>query len=281
MPNTLTAITSIVSQFNHFIPKGANVENRIQQIGVALEAYVKDLFSDSFLINSEQKEARYLEVFSYTGNPNRPPDVMLRGGDAIEIKKMTTLTADIHLNSSYPKHKLSIDSPFISTECRNCEEWTEKDLIYAIGYTPNDELRLLWLIYGDCYAANISTYSDLKHALSEGISGLPNIEFNETNELARITNVDPLGITNLRVRGMWTIQHPNVIFDNLVTYDRETQFQIICLMRTTKYYNFAEADRIALEATNNNNLEISDVSISDPNDPQANIDCKLITFKIY
>ena len=41
--------------------------------------------------------------------------------------------AQIALNSSYPTAKLYSDSPMITKACRESEEWTEKDLLYAIG----------------------------------------------------------------------------------------------------------------------------------------------------
>lgn len=44
------------------------------------------------------------ETFCYLGNPNNPPDSMLKnGGDAIEVKKIEAPNAALALNSSYPK----------------------------------------------------------------------------------------------------------------------------------------------------------------------------------
>ena len=39
--------------------------------------------------------------------------------------------SQIALNSSYPKDKLYADSPMITQECRECENWREKDIIYV------------------------------------------------------------------------------------------------------------------------------------------------------
>ena len=41
----------------------------------------------------------------------------------------------------------------ITKDCRNCEDWQEKDIIYTIGIFKAKKLNLLWMIYGDCYAA--------------------------------------------------------------------------------------------------------------------------------
>lgn len=281
MPNTLTAITALVTHHNTILKHGNKSGNRIQHVGAALETYVKDLYADSFLLNKTQKLKRYNQVFSHTGSNNKPPDSMLKGGDAIEIKKLDSLNGEIQLNSSYPKHKLKSDNPYISKKCRDCEVWSEKDIIYAIGSTQDEQLRLLWLVYGDCYAADIKIYTDLKQTISDGINKIPNVVFNETNELGRVNLVDPLKIASLRVRGMWIMQHPNVVFSSLNAFDPQTKFQLICLFRNTKYLSFAKADRLIFEGINNPNLEIKKVSVRDPNNPQVNIDCKLITYKIY
>lgn len=62
------------------------------------------------------------EVFSYLGNNSNPPDAMLRNGDAIEVKKIESLSSALTLNSS-----------MISTACREAEQWSEKDMIYVVG----------------------------------------------------------------------------------------------------------------------------------------------------
>jgi hypothetical protein len=48
----------------------------------------------------------------------------------------------------------------ITTACRACEEWEVKDMIYATGHLPKEEeqLKSLWLIYGECFCANIEVY---------------------------------------------------------------------------------------------------------------------------
>lgn len=52
---------------------------------------------------------------------NNPPDFMLSGGDAVEVKKIESPDAALALNSSYPKHTLKSSSPLISTACREAE----------------------------------------------------------------------------------------------------------------------------------------------------------------
>lgn len=56
--------------------------------------------------------------FSYIGNQNNPPDLMIKHGDAIEIKKIQTANANLVLNSSYPKDKLYANNPMITKTVR-------------------------------------------------------------------------------------------------------------------------------------------------------------------
>ena len=175
--------------------------NRANSAGESLENYIKDVFCGT--LDTADENARNLvfsQHFSYLGNQNNPPDMMIRGGDAIEVKKMEGSGSGIALNSSYPKDKLYADSSMITDACKSAETWTEKDLLYAVGVAKKGILSSLWFVYGDCYAANKSTYEEIFNKISNGIHAIPSIEFAETNELARVNRVDPLGITYFRIR---------------------------------------------------------------------------------
>ena len=87
---------------------------------------------------------------------------------------------------------------------------------FAIGHVPkkSKNLKSLWFIFGDCYAADSNTYEKVEKKISQQITSIQNMEINsETNELSGVKNVDPLNITYLRVRGMWIIEHPKKVFD--------------------------------------------------------------------
>jgi hypothetical protein len=57
-------------------------------VGEALESFVKDAFVNCIRTESEiEKLEKYNEAFSWLGNQNHPPDIMIKGGDAIEVKK--------------------------------------------------------------------------------------------------------------------------------------------------------------------------------------------------
>lgn len=63
-------------------------KNRANDTGTALEQYIKDLFAGTFDRKTESERLECIsKTFSYLGNDNNPPDIMLRNGDALEVKK--------------------------------------------------------------------------------------------------------------------------------------------------------------------------------------------------
>jgi len=257
----------------------ANGRNRANNMGEALEAYVKDLLCDTFDVQNETEKNRiYSEKFSYIGNQNNPPDLMIANGDAIEVKKIESIGSQIALNSSYPKDKLYSDSPMITQDCRECENWTEKDIIYVVGAMQQDKLKALWFVYGNCYAASKDIYERIKTKISEGVNSLPGVEFSETKELGRVNKVDPLGVTYLRIRGMWGIDNPLHVFDYITNVERDSAFTVNAIMLTEKYNSFPELDRQAIENIVSENFSINDVEIKSPNNPARLLNAKLIKF---
>lgn len=278
--NLLVAVKNIVTRPILNIASYYKSHNRINNNGEALETYIKDVFCDSIDLEIDQKLVKYQEHFSYLGNQNNPPDIMIRNGDAIEVKKIEGLVSGIALNSSYPKDKLYSNSLMITSECKSCESWTEKDLIYAIGVVNQDKLKSLWFVYGDCYSASKDTYERIKNTITSGLTEIDGIELSDTKELGRVNRVDPLGITYLRIRGMWGIDNPRKVFNYITTPNNEDTFTLNVLMLKEKYQSFPQIDRDNLENLDNDNLEISDVRIKSPNNPATLLDAKLIKFAI-
>src|SRR3712207_6393599 len=132
MSNIINAVINVINNPVLKLKSHYSNKNRANSSGDALEEYIKDLFSGSFNLSDEERLKRWSEIFSYLGNNNNPPDIILRGGDAIEVKKIESKDASLALNSSYPKHTLRKDSPMISNACRVCENWEEKDIIYTV-----------------------------------------------------------------------------------------------------------------------------------------------------
>jgi hypothetical protein len=155
-------------------------------------------------------------------------------------------------------------------------------MLYAIGNVPKktSQLKSLWLVYGDCFCADQETYERIKNTISSGITSIPDVEFTQTNELGKVKKVDPLGVTDLRIRGMWHIENPSKIFNYLYKYDNTRSFQLICLMQEEKYKSMPQEDRMAIEKLSNANVILKNVKIKDPNNPVQLIAGKLFVFKV-
>ncbi len=277
--NLLIALKNIVDKPVTSLVSHYSSSNRMNNVGEALELYVKDIFCNSLAVETlAEKNEIFSHYFSYIGNQNNPPDLMIQGGDAIEVKKIESLNSGIALNSSYPKNKLHSDSVMITKACRDCEDWTEKDLLYVVGVTKNGILKSLWFVYGDCYAADNETYERIRTKISSGLRELTDVEFAETNELGRVNRVDPLGITYLRIRGMWHIENPNKVFD-YVAENSAADFSVNALMLKSKYDAFPAEDKHALESIQTSDFSIKTVAIKSPDNPAKLLDAILISFR--
>jgi len=279
MTNLLIALSNLVNNPLQDIVSYYRSPNRANNMGDALEFYIKDLFCGSTGIKSATKKNQiYSKFFSYLGNQRNPPDIMIMGGDAIEVKKIQSLRSGIALNSSYPKDKLYSDSPMITQACRDCENWQEKDMIYVIGTAQNNKLRSLWFVYGDCYAANRNIYERIKNKISSGLDELEGVGLSKTNELGRVNKVDPLGITNLRIRGMWHIKNPVKVFDYVTEINSKDRLSVNALILEKKYLSFPEKDRKSLDSLSGKGLTMTNVEIKSPNNPAKLLKAKLIKF---
>ncbi|MFV0501829.1 MAG: NgoPII family restriction endonuclease [Bacteroidales bacterium] len=279
MTNILEAIINIVNNPDFEIKNRYSGRNRINNIGEALEIFIKDAFANTLILEKESDILNvYNEEFSWLGNQNHPPDIIIRNGDAIEVKKTQSQNSDLALNSSYPKSTIQSNSTLITKECRECENWTEKDIIYCIGHTSDISINSLWMVYGSIYAAKHETYQQIKQKITEGISEIPNIELAETNELGRVNRVDPLGITNLRIRGMWQIQNPRKVFRYL--FNEEDNNNLVAIIPKYKYDSFPKESKDKIEKLIDSRLTITDQKVKNPNNPAELIEVKLIVFKI-
>ena len=276
MTNILEAIYNIVNHKNFAIREFYSGRNRANSMGEALENYIKDAFADTFDSDDEQSRLKtYNEEFSWLGSQNNPPDIMIKGGDAIEVKKTQSANSSLALNSSYPKTDLRHTSPMITSECRDCEEWTVKDLIYCVGHTSDSNIKSLWMVYGSSYAAKHETYQRIKTTISDGIKTIPDVVFADTKELGRVNQVDPLGITNLRIRGMWQIENPRKVF-NYLHEPTDKDFELVCIIPVEKYNSFPNESKSKLEGITEKGFSIEEKQIKNPNNPAKLMDCKLI-----
>jgi hypothetical protein len=141
LPTLINALINIIANPSNTIRAVSRSGTRVNIVGDSLEEYVKNTFGNTFIVNSNN-HIKHGQIFSWLGNQNNPPDLIIRGYDAIEVKKIEG-TGAIALNSSYPHAKLKSSSPMITNDCRRCEgsvEW-EKDIIYAAGTVRNNVIR--------------------------------------------------------------------------------------------------------------------------------------------
>lgn len=281
MNNIISAIINLVENPKIELIRKGSSHNRANNMGEALEEYIKDLFANTVDIEDEQvRNAAISTTFSYLGNQNNPPDSMLHGGDAIEVKKIENKNSALALNSSYPKAKLFAVSPMIKKECRECENWTVKDMIYAVGVVKGNNLESLAFVYGEDYCANKETYENIKTTIKNGIGSITDVEFTESKELGHVNRVDPLGITYLRIRGMWGIENPFTVFKYVYQCNQNNKFNFMCIINTDKFGSFENTSELYELVKTNNKLKIQDIHIKNPNNPAQLREAKLITFEI-
>lgn len=256
MTNLLKAIKTLVENpiidwkiyYNH--------KQRKMLIGDNLNSLILDLFANTIKKNDENtRMIKFSECFSYIGNENNPPNLILKDGDAVKIKLLDSKSSEIKMTSSYPRSRLFYDDPAIGSHCFYCENWKVKDLIYVLGITENNSIAQLWFVYGDCYFADRKIYEKL------------------------LDITDPLRVTKFNNFQKCRIANPNKVFDYLPNQEGSHQFNCQCILRLDKYYSFPFRDRRNLESLAvNNKINILDIEIKSPEQPEKIISAKLIKF---
>jgi hypothetical protein len=265
--NILEAINNIVNLNDLKLKQNFKSLNRINRVGDSFEEFIKNSFTnfkDDIEIESK--------VFSWLGNSNNPPDLILKNSDAVEIKKINNFS-DIALNSSYPKDKLSSNDPMLTANCKNIDggNWL-KNFYYIIGTMDKDRIKSIFIVDGFLYSAKSEIYQKIKNKIKEGVESIEGTEFSQTRELGRVNKVDPLGITYLRIRGMWGIQNPFNVFSYIdeVQKPLESQSIIYALISENNYKNFPENSRRKIEQYS------KELKIKDPNNPAQLLEAVLI-----
>lgn len=280
MGNLIDAIVNIANGVCQPNNLAQNPNNRLNAMGDMLEMYIKDAFASvPSNATTPQRNLLYSQTFAYLGNNSNPPDAMLKNqGDAIEMKKVQHLTSALALNSSHPHDILHSTDSLLSDDARTCEPWKNRDLIYAVGVVIKQDIHYICLAYGDTFCANENIYLGLKQRLQNGIQNIPAITFSPTNELGRVNAVDPLGLTYLRMRGMWHIATPIQYFKQFHTpqthIDVKKNFNLEVIVLNNKFNTFPNA----LLLQNVNGLAIEDINIPNPNNPAQLLSAKLISY---
>ena len=69
----------------------------------------------------------------------------------------------------------------------------KKDLIYTCGILSNQgELKTIFFVYGDLFAAKKEIYTRLNEALKQGVNTIRGVEFSDTKELGKVKKVKTL-----------------------------------------------------------------------------------------
>ncbi len=279
MKNIIDAISTLVRLDDNRLSGDHSGSNRINAVGYALEDYIKNLFADGFNCSERERREKWSATFSYLGNDANPPDIILKGGDAIEVKKIQSDNAALALNSSYPKQILSRDNPLLSKACREAEDWSEKDIIYAVGVVSGSRIKSLCMIYGRDYCASSDCYDRIRRSIKNGVETSAGLEFAPTRELGRVNRVDPLGITYLRIRGMWHIENPWKVFGYVYRRNARAAFNFMCLIDADKWFGLENRGALLELQKNYPSLQLADVRIHDPDNPARLNDAKLISYE--
>ena len=239
MTNILKAIQNLIVGHDVHVGEVRESNNRANSLGEAFEVYIKNVFAGAFGLTGTAYQECIGKAFSYQGSASKPPDLMIRGGDAIEIKKLQTRDSQIQLNSSFPKNKLHADDSRVSAEAKKAEDWTEKDILYVVGNVDakSKAVRSMWWIYGDCLI------DECANAIANRIFSSDTIKTNfEKDGEVVIENLGVGGCLSLNLKAQW---HLTGFADSL--RGNHAPFLNV-IMREEKYFSFSESDRLAVES---------------------------------
>lgn len=247
--------------------------------GDSLEYFVKDMFCSraSQYQYENEKNRIYDEYLSWKGNSTNFPDFIVKGGVGVEPKKLNDKSySTLALNSSYPKDYIYPDSQNLP---KNIDEegWSKKNVVYVAGNIDKDSNKLLtlWFAYGNTMIADRQVYLNLIDEVREAVRGT-NATLSNSKELARALGTDPLKNTNLRIRGMYELKHPQLVFKEYIKRrdipDNATKIYLIILKED--YENISNSPDLN-PFYESGQLEVNQVLISDPNKPESNLDALL------
>lgn len=273
----LRAVVNISNRHDFNVGEPIENSNRANAMGDVLEKYIADAFAGTFEMNEAERIQRQSEVFSYIGNNSNPPDLMIRGGAAIEVKKIENRNSQLQLNSSFPKNKIYANDSRIGQNAVSAENWSEKDFVYAVGFVKNRKIKEIFLVDASIYCANKEIYQSMFDLIKNGVASIPGIVFSQTKELGRVNQIDPLGITNLRARGMWLLENPFSVFSYIYEPNSLKEFNLVAIIMEEKFENSDYKDEIYRLMAERRVL-VSDELVRNPNNPAQLIRCKKITY---
>lgn len=238
MTNILKAIRNLISGHDVHVGEVRESNNRANSLGEAFEVYIKNVFAGAFGLAGTAYQEKISAAFSYQGSASKPPDLMIRGGDAIEIKKLQTKDSQIQLNSSFPKNKLHAEDSRVAAEAKNAEPWTEKDILYVVGNVDAKAktVKSMWWVYGDCLI------DEELDSVAERIFSKDSLveEFKKNGEV-RVENLGIGGCLSFQFKAQWAFKG----FADSLSRDYVPFLNV--LMREEKYNSFPAQDRAEIE----------------------------------
>ena len=135
-------------------------------------------------------------------------------------------------------------------------------------------------IYGRDYCASEECYERIRTRIKNGVETISNVEFAPTRELGRINRVDPLGITYLRIRGMWHIENALKVFNYIYKRRLDANFSFMCVINLEKWASLDNREKLSKMVKVYPELKISDVRIKNPDNPAKLNDAKLVVYEI-
>ena len=251
--------------------------NRANNMGDGLEEFIKNLIANSFGLDPKQHKSKHQSTFAYEGSKTHPPDIIIRNGDALEIKKIENISSstELQLNSSSPKKILKSTNPLITRSCRESDggTWKQKDLFYVIGYIVNNALKGLFFVDGKLIAAEELIYKKVQESITQNLKESDHYQLSDTKELARINGIDPLKISNLRVRGMWLLKNPLGVF-NYLDLETDNEFFAYFLCPKNKYLDMLSDSEIS------NKYKVTEVGVKNPDNPAEDITSILVSYTV-
>jgi len=167
--------------------------------------------------------------------------MMVKSGASIEVKKCLS-SSSVQLNISTPHQKLKSSDSRITEDAKNCESWA-KNMVYVVGNTTGSRIDKLWVVYGNCWGES---------------------------EIGKIYEVETLERTKLRIRGMWTIDHPEKCFSEYIpNYDQKISDNspLFFVISEKDYNDFPAKYRTKIE--NSSNINKKQVLMPDTNESDS------------
>ena len=284
--NVLLAMLTLAKEKYHQVDERPHSYGiSINSVGAGFETFVKDILTGKFYgDDSSARESAYKEHFSYSGSQNKAIDAIVKMGDAFEIKKVELregqerIDTKIALNNSYPKALLYPDDEKTLKMLRGIDggNWEQKDIFYVIGGIGKKDhlIKQLYFVQGVCYSANRELYEVTFESVRKAIENALNneefseLEFKRTKELGRIYHVDPLKITDFRMRGMWELASPDSVFMDVVPIDVSKKFNAYAIMEKSKFEELSNqyvlGENLGDSLTSDNSVEVTEGTIKNP-----------------